>query len=125
RFSCPHMRMLPLFGDSLEVRKSTPSAGIPRALRAVISPPRRGMTPQCGWRLGPEDRPESSRRIDAGIHLRLEQTHRLLAEPGQVFRTIAGPVPWIILAETDIPHPVQRALDPPMSAHPTPIRRRR
>src|SRR5208337_4035143 len=49
--------------------------------------------------------------------LGLEQTQRHLAQPGKVLRTIAGPMSLLVLAETDIQHPVQRILDPPMSAH--------
>src|SRR5512142_1456106 len=50
--------------------------------------------------------------------LRFEQAERQLPQPGQILAAVAGPVPLIILAETDVQDPVQRVLDPPMAPHP-------
>src|SRR2546430_208446 len=60
----------------------------------------------------------------AGL-LCLEQAQRQLAEPRQVHRAVPGPVALVILAEADVQHPVQRVLDPPMTAHPAQVVLRR
>src|SRR5438552_13046465 len=39
--------------------------------------------------------------------LRLEQTQRQLPQPRQVLRAVPRPMPLVILAETNVQHPVQ------------------
>src|SRR4051812_27932008 len=43
----------------------------------------------------------------------------------QVHRAVPGPVPLVILTEADVQNPVQRVLDPPMTAYPSQILLRR
>src|SRR5437867_1402026 len=68
---------------------------------------------------------EAARRdtLPLAVLLRLEQAQRQLPHPCQILGTVAGPVPMVILTETDVQDPVQPVLDSPMAAHPVQILR--
>src|SRR5512142_3437599 len=83
----------------------------PAAPSIVVLPPRREAA--------------SGDTLALAVLLRLEQAERQLPQPGQILGAVAGPVPLLLLAETDVQDPMQRVLDPPMAANPVQVLLRR
>src|SRR5262245_25529831 len=78
------MPITPLLDRARGTSDSGRGAHVPRASRGVLSPLGRGMMPQPGSDLRPGDRPESSRRLDAGDRVRMDCVRAMIAPPPPV-----------------------------------------